>query len=116
MPPGNEKLTFINTHSPAHSIENTENSCEVLALFQETINNCLVLTALSYSHNITVQNTHLYLCRLCCYIVTFQNLRSYVGHGKEREKKMLVSTAQQPREVENATTIERELKKKNRLQ
>lgn len=36
---------------PARSSDNSENSCEVLALFQGTINNCLVLTALSYSHN-----------------------------------------------------------------
>lgn len=32
--------------------------------------------------------------------------------SREREKKMLVSTAQQPQEVENATIVERELKKK----
>lgn len=31
--------------------------------------------------------------------------------SREREKKMLVSTAQQPQEVENATIVERELKK-----
>lgn len=84
----------------------------MLALFQETINNrSCAYTASSDGHKITVQNTLHYLRRVCvCYVVTFRELRSSVGHGEKKKGggKRVSVYCPTTSEVENATIVERE--------